>query len=288
MSALESRVLIKLGGAVLTDSEVLTSICEDLAHLQAAGVSITLVHGGGAQINRELTFHGIQWNFHEGQRVTTPEMMEQIEKVLCGQVNKLIVRMLTRCGVRAAGFSGLDCGTLRCKQMNPFLGQVGEIEEVDLTLLRSFFSPTEKGEAIMPVIAPVGIGPRGQSFNVNADWAAVRIAEAIEAEKILFITDQPGILNQSGATLADLDAVQLQELMKDRTVQGGMLTKAKAVLHGLKNGISEIHILNGRQPKCISSLLLSGERNGTSCVPALNPDHQIRQIQPESHSYVQN
>ena len=145
------------------------SICEDLTLIQSVGVSVVLVHGGGPAINEELTRRGISWEFVDGQRVTTPQMMDVIEMVLSGTVNRRIVRTLNHAGVRAVGMSGVDAQTLFCKQANPKLQQVGQIEKVNTEAIDAIIESTK---GAVPVIAPVGIGKNGETYNINADWAA--------------------------------------------------------------------------------------------------------------------
>ena len=229
-----TTVLIKLGGAAMQDSKLVTQICEDLTLIRSVGVSVVLVHGGGPSINQELALRGIQWEFIDGQRVTTPEMMDVIEMVLCGSVNRRIVRTLNRSGVRAVGMSGADASTLLCRQADPRLGQVGKIEQVNPAFIRSVLgTQTEPGIGAIPVIAPIGIGRKGEAFNINADWAASRIAQALGIQKLLFLTDQDGILDSGLKLMPELDAGELETLIERGVVKGGMLAKAQTIVHAL-------------------------------------------------------
>lgn len=259
-------VLIKLGGAALQDASLVGSLCDDLALIRAVGVSLVIVHGGGPSINEELTTHGIQWKFIDGQRVTTPEMMDIVEMVLCGSVNRRIVRTLNHAGVRAMGMSGSDAKTLLCKQSNPELQQVGAIEEVDPTFINLILnSQTEPGKGCIPVVAPVGYGRDGRAYNINADWAASKIAQALNIRKIIYLTDQDGILDAEKKLISEIDAGELEQLIESGVVQGGMLAKARTMIDGLKNGVADIHILNARRPHCLVEELFTDRGVGTVC-----------------------
>ena len=261
-----SKILIKLGGAVLQSQELVRSICEDLTLIQSVGVSVVLVHGGGPAINEELTRRGIQWEFIDGQRVTTPQMMEVIEMVLCGLVNRRIVGTLNRAGVRAIGMSGVDAKTLVCKQASPRLQQVGHIERVNKEFIESVITPGgESARETIPVIAPVGIGKNGEIFNINADWAASRIAQAIGIQKLLFLTDQDGILDGQVKLIPELDAGELESLIETGIVKGGMLAKAQTILHALRNGVTDVHVLNAARPHGIIEELFTDVGVGTVC-----------------------
>jgi acetylglutamate kinase len=253
-------VLVKLGGAALQEPKLVTSICEDLYHIRSVGVKVVVVHGGGPSINQELKSRGISWEFIDGQRVTTPEMMEVIEMVLCGLVNRRIVRSLSGVGVRAIGMSGADASTLLCQQASPKLGQVGQIARVDTQVIHSILT-TET----IPVIAPVGVGNEGEAFNINADWAASRIAQALGIKKVLFLTDQDGILGKDGKLIPELDAAELESLIDTGVVHGGMLAKANTVIHALRNGVNDVHVLNAKRPHGLIEELFTEGGVGTIC-----------------------
>lgn len=257
-----TTVLIKLGGAALQDEKLVESICEDLMLIRSVGVSVVIVHGGGPSINQELTARGIQWEFVEGQRVTTPQMMDVIEMVLCGSVNRRMVRTLNSAGVTAVGLSGVDSQTLVCRQSDQRLGQVGQIDSVNTSYLRSIL---ESPSGAIPVIAPVGIGRSGEAYNINADWAASRIAQALGIEKLLFLTDQDGILDGTKNLIAELDAGELENLIETGVVHGGMLAKVRTILHALRNGVKDVHVLNARRPHGLIEELFTNEGVGTAC-----------------------
>ncbi|MCM2282063.1 MAG: acetylglutamate kinase [Bdellovibrionaceae bacterium] len=261
-----STILIKLGGAALQDAGLVDSICEDLIRIRSVGVSVVLVHGGGPAINEELTRRGIQWSFIEGQRVTTPEMMDVIETILCGTVNRKIVRALNAAGVKAVGFSGTDAGTLVCKPADERLGRVGQIEKVNISLIHSVLNlQNEMGIPAIPVIAPVGLGKDGLAFNINADWAASRIASSLGVTKMLFLTDQDGILDPNKKLIPELDASELENLIETGVVSGGMLAKARTIVHALKHKVTDVHILNARRPHGLIEELFTDRGVGTVC-----------------------
>lgn len=260
------RVMIKLGGAALEDQELVKSICGDLMLMRSVGIPLIIVHGGGPSINRELKLHGIEWTFVEGLRVTTPEMMEIIEMVLCGYVNRKIVRTLNQAGVPAVGLSGGDALMLQCTPQSPQLGQVGSIQQVDPTLIESILQNQTEGNAgTIPVIAPVGVGNSGESMNINADWAASRIAQKLGIKKLFYLTDQEGILDKNGQLIPELDAAELEKLIKTGVVHGGMLAKANSILEALKNGVQDVHILNAKSAHGLIQEIFTQKGVGTVC-----------------------
>jgi len=253
-------VLIKIGGAALQEPSLVSAICEDIRHIRSVGVKVVVVHGGGPSINNELKSRGISWEFIDGQRVTTPEMMEVIEMVLCGLVNRRIVRNLSGAGVKAIGMSGADASILLCQQASPKLGQVGQINKVDTQVIHSILT-TET----VPVIAPVGVGHEGEAFNINADWAAARIAQALGIQKVLFLTDQDGILGKDGKLIPELDAAELESMIESEVIKGGMLAKANTVIHALRHGVTEVQILNAKRPHGLIEELFTEGGVGTIC-----------------------
>jgi len=261
-----STILIKLGGAALQDAGLVDSICEDLIRIRSVGVSVVLVHGGGPAINEELTRRGITWSFIDGLRVTTPDMMDVIEMVLCGLINRKVVRSLNAAGVKAVGFSGTDAGTLVCRPADEKLGRVGVIEKVNTSLIDTVLSlQNEMGVPAIPVVAPVGLGRDGLSYNVNADWAASRLASAMGVTKMLFLTDQDGILDSNGQLIPELDASELENLIESGVVTGGMLAKARTIVHALKHKVTDVHILNARRPHGLIEELFTDRGVGTVC-----------------------
>ncbi|MCB0362401.1 MAG: acetylglutamate kinase [Bdellovibrionales bacterium] len=256
-------LLIKIGGSALEKPELVRSICRDLIAIKSVGVSIVLVHGGGPSINEELGRRQIQWEFVDGLRVTTPEMMDVIETVLVGKMNRRIVRQLSANGLAAVGFSGADHNTLLCRQLHPKWGQVGQVERVNADLIQSVLkNPNLK---TIPVIAPIGIGRKGEAYNVNADWAASYLASALGVSKLIFLTDQNGILGAKGELLPDLDAGELEVLIESKVVLGGMLAKTKTIIHALKHKVSAVHVLNAQRPHALIEELFTERGVGTVC-----------------------
>jgi acetylglutamate kinase len=241
-----SRVVIKLGGASLQNDEVLDVITKTLQEYRKYGYQVVLVHGGGPAINAELTRRGIQWSFVKGQRVTSPEMMDVIEGVLCGQINRKLVRHLTSHGLPAIGFSGADGGTLKCKQASKKLGQVGAITEVCVKWIEDLL---KMKDSPMLVMSPIGIGENGEAYNVNADWAAAHLAIGLKAEHLIFLTDQEGILNNQKQVINQISMNGLKNLMKREWVTGGMFTKVNTVVEALKQGVKSVRVMNARDAR---------------------------------------
>ena len=261
-----TTIVVKLGGSVLQDTQLLESICEDLYLIRSVGIRVVLIHGGGPAINAELARRNIKWDFVEGIRVTSPEMMEVIEMVLCGQVNRKVVRELGSAGLKPVGFSGVDAATLICKQANEKLGLVGEVERVNTQLIEQVLNMKDDlGERGIPVIAPIGFGKDGKAYNINADWAASRIASALGVTKAVFLTDQDGILDGSGKLIPELDAGEMEQLIEDGVVSGGMLAKARTILYAIKNRVTDVHILNAKRPRALIEELFTDAGVGTVC-----------------------
>jgi acetylglutamate kinase len=259
-----TRAVIKYGGAAMVDPVLKRSLAEDVVLLQAAGLRPVIVHGGGPEITRMLERLGHQTQFVDGQRVTGAEEMAVVEMVLNGKVNTEIVGLVNTFGGRAIGLSGKDAGLLQARKRAPVpgkpdLGFVGEIAAVDPEVLEMFFE-----KAYMAVVSPVGMGPDGESFNINADVAAAEIAVAAKARKLIFLTDVPGILDENGQTLSQLRATDLAaRLAEGRTVKGGMQVKAQAILRALEGGVEAVHVVDGRQPHSVVVELFTEKGVGT-------------------------
>jgi len=259
-------LLIKLGGAALREAPLVESLCEDLALIRSVGLKVILVHGGGPAINEALTKHNITWSFHEGQRITTPEMMEVIETTLCGKVNRSIVRLLNKNNISSMGFSGTDARLIECKALDPKLGLVGKVTKINVEFIESLLASQSKNTyGTIPVIAPVGYGPHGQAYNLNADWAATAIASSLKLKKMIFLTDQDGILDENQKLIATLGSGDLLDLIERGVISGGMLAKARTIIDALSNGVRNIHILNGKHPHALIEELFSENGVGTLC-----------------------
>lgn len=234
------RILIKLGGAALDADITLEVVTEAIRRYRQMGCQVILVHGGGPAINAELRRRGISWTFVNGQRVTTPAMIETIESTLCGTVNRRLVRHFGAQGLPAVGFSGADHQTLLCTQQSKELGLVGTIDSVNSGWIEGLMNLPS---APIPVIAPVGSGANGECYNINADWAATHLAVALNVDQLVFLTDQPGVLDEEGQIIADLDSEGIKNMVECKVVSGGMLTKTLSVLHALNQGIGIVRVM---------------------------------------------
>ncbi len=285
-------ILIKLGGSVLKDEGVLKALSRELVQLQAAGISPIIVHGGGPAINEELKFRRIPWEFNQGLRITPKPMMDVIEMVLCGKINRKLVRTLNAAGASAIGISGVDGNLLQCIPADPHLGQVGQIEQVNTQLLHLLLAPRSRHAPLMiPVIAPIGIDSEGNAFNINADWAASKIAQSMGIQQLIYITDQDGILDSEGRTIPQVDDQELHQLIEQQTVHGGMLAKVRTILDALSNQVPEIHIVNAQRPQALKEAIFNqpGPRSfaGTTCQrrdePKRSPNYDPTQDQRSHH-----
>lgn len=237
------RVVIKLGGSSLQDPSALIEVIEAVRGYLRYDYQPILVHGGGPAINAELTKKGISWKFINGQRQTTSEMISVIEDVLVNQVNKDLVTQLNRANLQAVGLSGADQNMLFCNQLNEELQHVGTVTKINTAPVEEILKADKKN---IPVIAPIGIGSDGEKYNINADWAAAKIAAALGAEKLIFLTDQNGILDQSGNLIEDASASYLQNLIDQQIVTGGMYTKVQTILDALIHGVPQVRVMNGK------------------------------------------
>jgi acetylglutamate kinase len=253
------RVLIKVGGAALTEETTLNYVTEAIQQFRLDGHRVIVVHGGGPAINSELTRQGIEWKFLNGQRVTTPAMMGIIESTLCGQVNSMLVRHFVASGISAVGLSGADHRTLLCTPQSEELGLVGAIQQVNSLWIEELLRVSSYP---VPVIAPVGVGLNGQAYNINADWAAARLASALQVDQLIFLTDQAGVLDSEKQVYRTLSEKQIHGLIEDGTVHGGMMTKMRSVLYALNAGIGKVRVMNGRD----AAFACNGDSFGTSCV----------------------
>lgn len=232
-----STVVIKLGGASLQNHETLGRLGSLVKLIQLEGSTPVIIHGGGPAINQELTARGISWTFINGQRQTTAEMVEVIEEVLATNVNRMIVSALKEAGLKARGLSGSKDQIFLCSQVSSELGLVGEVEEVGLSVLG-------QDSSSVPVIAPIGFGKNGEIYNINADWAAAKFAIALGAEKLIFLTDQEGVIDGTG-TLVDVASPEvIEEMISSGVIHGGMYTKVKTMMNALENGVGEVHVIS--------------------------------------------
>jgi acetylglutamate kinase len=234
-------IVIKYGGHAMTDESLRASFAVDVVLLKFIGVQPVIVHGGGPQIAATLERLGRASTFVDGRRVTDDETMEVVEMVLGGKINREIVELVQQAGGRAVGLTGSDGGMLRARQRDVDLGRVGEVTSVDPDAIRAV---TQAG--FIPVIAPVGADTGGTTYNVNADEAAGAIAAALDAEKLMLLTDVEGVLDQQGRLLPQISIDEMRGLVADGTISGGMIPKVECCVDALRGGVARTHIVDGR------------------------------------------
>jgi acetylglutamate kinase len=259
-------VVIKFGGNAMVDEALKSSFAQDIVLLKQVGVNPVIVHGGGPQIGKLLEQIGKKSRFIEGMRVTDNETMDVVEMVLGGQVNKQIVSLINRHGGRAVGLTGKDGGLITARKMklagidseSNDLGQVGEVESIDPRVVTMLVN-----DDFIPVIAPIGVSPDGTSYNINADLVAGELARVLGAEKLLLLTNTPGVLDNDGKLLTGLDAATTDKLIADGIIHGGMLPKVNCALDAVKSGVKTSHIIDGRVKHSVLLELLTNRGVGT-------------------------
>jgi acetylglutamate kinase len=261
-------IVIKYGGNAMTDEKLKHSFASDVVLLKLVGINPVIVHGGGPQIDDQLSKIGKKGEFIQGMRVTDAETMDVVEMVLGGQVNTDIVNLINQHGGRAVGLSGTDGPLIRARKMmmpgkdNPKkmidIGRVGEVESIDPEVVQLLTA-----QNFVPVIAPVGVGKDGESYNNNADLVAGKLAEILKAEKLVVLTNTPGVLDKNGNLLTGLTAKQIDELFADGTISGGMLPKIGSALEAVKNGVNSCHIIDGRVEHAVLLEVLTSDGVGT-------------------------
>ncbi len=239
-------VVIKLGGHAMGSDEAMDSFARDVVLMRQVGVNPVIVHGGGPMINAMLKQLDIQSEFVGGKRVTDKATVEVVEMVLSGLVNKRIVQAINRQGGTAVGLSGKDANLMTCEQTDPSLGFVGSPAKMDPKVLHDLFS-----HDVIPVIAPLGAGTEGETFNVNGDTAAGAIASALKADRLLLLTDVSGVKNAAGDVVTELKAGQIREMTLEGTIAGGMIPKTETALDALHSGVRAVVILDGRAPNAV-------------------------------------
>ncbi len=239
-------VVIKLGGHAMGSDEAMESFARDVVLMRQVGVNPVIVHGGGPMINAMLDKLDIQSEFVNGKRVTDVATVEVVEMVLSGVVNKRIVQAINAQGGTAVGLSGKDANLMICDQTDASLGYVGTPAEMNPKILHDLFA-----HDVIPVIAPLGAGRGGETFNVNGDTAAGAIASALKADRLLLLTDVSGVKNASGQVVTELKAGQIREMTRDGTIAGGMIPKTETALDALHSGVRAVVILDGRAPNAV-------------------------------------
>lgn len=251
-----STFVIKYGGNAMTEGRLKEGFAKDVTLLKLVGINPVIVHGGGPQINEMLEKVGKEGEFVQGMRVTDAETMNIVEMVLGGHVNKEIVSLLNQHGGKAVGITGRDNHFIRAKklfintpeQSGVDIGQVGVIESIDTSLIREM---VERG--YIPVVAPIGVGRQGEAFNINADLVAGKLAEELDAEKLILMTNITGVMDKEGRLLTNLTPKKIDDLVADGTLYGGMLPKIGSAVEAAVNGVKAVHIIDGR---VLNALLL--------------------------------
>lgn len=261
-------LVIKYGGNAMTESALQQSFANDVVLLKLVGINPVVVHGGGPQIDEALRRVGKQGSFVQGMRITDAETMEVVEWVLGGQVQQDIVMMINEHGGKAVGLTGKDGTLIQAKklklqdQANPEVfhdvGFVGEVDSIEPAIVKAL-----QDDAFIPVISPIGYGTDGHAYNINADVVAGKIAQVLNAEKLIMMTNTPGVLNKEGKLLTGLVANQLNELVQDGTISGGMLPKLSSAIEAAKNGVNSVHIIDGRVAHSLLLEVLTDQGVGT-------------------------
>jgi acetylglutamate kinase len=264
----DKTIVIKYGGNAMTDPKLQDGFARDVVLLKLVGMNPVVVHGGGPQIEDLLKRVGKKGEFIQGMRVTDEETMDIVEMVLGGQVNKDIVNLINQHGGKAVGLTGQDGNFIRAKKLllpnkdKPEemidIGQVGEITSIDPSLIAFL----DSGDFI-PVIAPIGVGAQGETYNINADVVAGKLAEILRAEKLVLLTNTPGVLDKGGKLLTGLTPKQIDELFADGTLSGGMLPKISSALDAARGGVRSVHIIDGRVEHALLLEILTDHGVGT-------------------------
>ena len=246
-------IVIKLGGHAMTDLTAMKSFARDIVLMKQCNVNPIIIHGGGPMINATLAKLNITSSFHEGKRITTEEIMEVVEMVLSGKVNKSIVSALNEQGGKAVGLSGKDSSLIYCEQDTPELGCVGKIVEINPEVLNSFIDSD-----FIPVVAPIGYGNNSKTYNINGDTVAGALASSLSADRLLLLTDVEGVKSSEGNLIPQLDPMRARKLIKDGVISEGMIPKVNTSLDAIENGVRASVIIDGRvEHSCLLELFTS-------------------------------
>jgi acetylglutamate kinase len=261
-------LVIKYGGNAMTDPALQQDFAEDVVLLKLVGMNPVVVHGGGPQIEAALGRLGKKGEFIQGMRVTDAETMEVVEWVLAGEVQQDIVGLINQAGGKAVGLTGRDGGLIRAKKLKMLdhkdpskeydVGQVGDIEAIDPGVVKAL-----QDDAFIPVVSPIGFGADNESYNINADVVASKLAMVLKAEKLVMLTNIPGVLDKQGQLITELTSRQIDELVDDGTISGGMLPKLAGAIDAAKSGVNAVHIVDGRVPHAMLLEILTDQAYGT-------------------------
>jgi acetylglutamate kinase len=261
-------LVIKYGGNAMTDPALQQDFAEDIVLLKLVGMNPIVVHGGGPQIDAALTKIGKKGQFIQGMRVTDEETMDVVEWVLAGEVQQEIVGLINAAGGKAVGLTGRDGGLIRARKLtltdkddpskHHDVGAVGEITAIDPSILRAL-----QDDQFIPVVSPIGFGEHNESYNINADLVAAKLAEVLKAEKLMLLTNIRGVLDKAGQLLTELTPRQIDDLVADGTISGGMLPKIAGALDAAKSGVHAVHIVDGRVPHAMLLEILTDQAYGT-------------------------
>ena len=261
-------MVIKYGGNAMTDPALQKAFAEDVVLLKLVGINPVVVHGGGPQIEAALKRLGKKGEFVQGMRVTDAETMEVVEWVLAGEVQQDIVGLINQAGGKAVGLTGRDGGLIRAKKLkltdlaDPSkehdVGQVGDIVSIDPSVVKAL-----QDDAFIPVVSPIGFGLQNESYNINADVVASKLATVLQAEKLLMLTNIPGVLDKNMQLLPELSTREIDALIADGTISGGMIPKIAGALDAAKSGVNAVHIIDGRVPHAMLLEILTEQAFGT-------------------------
>ncbi len=266
-------IVIKYGGSAQTSPELKDKFAEDIVLLSLVGIKPIIVHGGGARISELLEKLEIKSEFIDGHRVTSEDTMRVVEMVLSGEINKNITSLLNHHGAKAIGISGKDSAIIKATpKENGKFGYTGVITEINGTMINKLVE-----EGFIPVIAPIGDSaqPNHPGFNINADVAASKVAQAVKAQKVLFLTDTVGVLDKEGKLLNSLDKEDIENYKKDGTIAGGMIPKVDSCIDAIYNGVNKAHIIDGRVEHSILLELFTSDGVGTQFLRKDNPNNGI-------------
>ena len=270
----QKTIVIKYGGSAMVDERLKRSFALDIVLLKYVGINPVVVHGGGPQIGQTLERLGKKSDFCEGMRVTDSETMDVVEMVLVGKVNKEIVALINQHGGQAVGLSGKDGRLIHARQLKLYreqegdkppelidLGMVGEVQEIEAEIIQ-----TLEASRFIPVIAPVGVGEQGETYNINADLVAGKMAPALKASKLIFLTDVQGVLDGNGDLVSSLNTSEAEQLIQQEILKGGMIPKVRYALEAVRAGVDKAHIVDGRVEHAVLLEIFMDRGIGTEIV----------------------